>query len=208
VPVRTAADDAAHSVFDAWREVGWWDRVRRLPASATDKIEQLLTGIVRAAVDDPYPVHSADDVMDLLERDGRPPAFGGALLLAIVARSRRMLRFGGRAVPVAVIAKFGTDLVTSFRLGAYELELLASLVVHRLRDAGLPVDPLTVQRVTVNAYVRPGREHGIADKNVGVPPALAAMWAGRILAVEPARGRLRKAATLVESLDLRATPSA
>ena len=202
----TAADDAARSVFAAWKRAGLWDRLRALPASTSDRIEALLTRVVRTAVEDPLPVHSAAEVMDLLERDGHAPAFGGALLLAIVARSRRILKVGGRAVPVALVAKFGTDLVTSFRLGAYELELLASLVVHRLRAAGIPVDPVVVQRITVNAYVRPGRAHGIGERNASVPPALAVMWAGRILAVEPARGRLRKAAELVEGLDLRPNP--
>lgn len=202
--VRAAADAAAGSVLDAWRRAGLWDRLRAVPRSANGRVEALLVKVVQAAVDDPYPVHTAEDVMDHIERDGHQPAFGGALLLAIVARSRRMLKVGGRAVPLAVVAKLGTDLVTSFRLGAYELELLASLVVQRLRDDGLPVDPVTVQRITVNAYVRPGRSHGVGGANAAAAPALAAMWAGRILSVEPARGRLRKAAVLVESLDLRA----
>jgi len=155
--VRAAADDAADSVFAAWKRAGLWDRVKSLPASASDRVEALLVRVVRAALDDPVPVHTAAEVMDHLERDGHAPAFGGALLIAVVARSRRILKVGGRAVPVALVAKFGTDLVTSFRLGAYELELLASLVVNRFRAAGLPVDPVTVQRITVNAYVRPGR---------------------------------------------------
>ena len=190
-------------MFAAWKRAGLWDRIKALPTSANDRVEALLVRVVRAAVDDPLPVRTAADVMDHLERDGHAPAFGGALLLAVVARSRRVLRVGGRAVPVALVAKFGTDLVTSFRLGAYELELLASLVVNRFRAAGLPVDPVTVQRITVNAYVRPGRVTGIGERNPGAPPALAVMWAGRILAVEPARGRLRKAAERVEGLDLR-----
>lgn len=201
--MQAAADDAAESVFAAWKRAGLWDRIRSLPASASDRVEALLVRVVRAALADPLPVHTAAEVMDHLERDGHAPAFGGALLLAIVARSRRILKVGGRAVPVALVAKFGTDLVTSFRLGAYELELLASLVVNRFRAAGLAVDPVVVQRITVNSYVRPGRVLGIAARNPGAPPALAVMWAGRILAVEPARGRLRKAAELVEGLDLR-----
>jgi len=201
--VRDAADDAAASVLGAWERAGLWDRLKALPTSANDRIEALLVRVVRAAVDDPFPVDTAAQVMDRLERDGHAPAFGGALLLAIVARSRRVLKVGGRAVPVALVAKLGTDLVTSFRLGAYELELLASLVVNRMRAAGLPVDPVTVQRITVNAYVRPGRERGIGERNAGAAPALAVMWAGRILSVEPARGRLRKAAELVDGLDLR-----
>ena len=107
---------------------------------------------------------TADDVRHRLETDGHPPPVGGAVFLALAARSRRTLKVGKRAVPLALAAKLGADVVSSFRLGAYELELLASLVVNRLRKAGLPVDPRLVQRVTVNAYLAPRRRHDVSGR--------------------------------------------
>ena len=91
--------------------------------------------------------------------------------------------------------------MSSFRLGAFELELLASLVVNRLRKAGLPVDPRLVQRITVNAYLAPRRRHDVSRRRRTAPGQLAAMWSGRVLSVEPAIGRLSKAAELVDSID-------
>lgn len=201
VSVRAAADDAARSIGDAWREAGWTTRVRSLPGTATEALEQLLDRIVKAAIEDPVPVHDAGQVAARLETDGHPPPFGGALFLALAARSRRTLKVGRRAVPLALAAKLGADVVGSFRLGAYELELLASQVVNRMRDAKVPVDPRVVQRVTVNAYLAPRRRHDVDAPRRTAAAQLAGMWVGRIMAVEPALGRVRKAADLIDELD-------
>ena len=199
--VQLAADEAAQSIADAWREAGWFGRLKQLPDTATEALEQLLDRIVKSAVAQPVPVYSAADVRHRLEHEGHPPPYGGALFFAIAARSRKSLKVGKRAVPLAVAAKLGADVVGSFRLGAFELELLASLIVNRLRKAGLPVDPRLVQRITVNAYLAPRREHDVARRRRSAPAQLAAMWSGRVMSVEPAVGRLVKAAELVDSID-------
>ncbi len=198
--VRAAADDAARTIGDAWREAGWGTRLRTLPATGSEALERLLDRIVKAAVDDPYPVHDAGQVAERLETDGHPAPFGGAMFLALAARSRRSLKVGRRAVPLALAAKMGADVVGSFRLGAYELELIASLVVNKMRAAKVPVDPRVVQRITVNAYLSPRRRHDVDAPRRTAAGQLAAMWVGRIMAVEPALGRVRKAADLVDEL--------
>jgi hypothetical protein len=198
--VRSAADDAAQSIGDAWRSAGWGTRVRTLPATASEALEQLLDRIVKAAIEDPFPVHDAAQVIDRLEVDGHPAPFGGAMFVALAARSRRTLKVGRRAIPLALAAKLGADIVGSVRLGAYELELVASLVVNRMRAARVPVDPRLVQRVTINAYLAPRRRHDVDQPRRTAAGQLAAMWVGRILAVEPAIGRVRKAADLVDDL--------
>jgi hypothetical protein len=201
VPVRTAADDAAQSISDAWRQAGWLSRMRFIPSAATEALELLLDRVVKAAIDEPYSVFNSHDVTKRLETDGHPAPIGGAVFLAVAARSRRSLKVGNRAVPLALAAKVGVDIMSSFRLGAYELELLASLVVQRLRKAGLPVDPRLVQRVTVNAYLNPRRRVDVSERRKSAAAQLAAMWAGRVMSVEPASGRLTKAARLIEDID-------
>lgn len=199
--MRAAADEAARTIGDAWREAGWATRVRSLPDTATEALELLLDKIVKAAVEEPYPVRNASEVARRLETDGHPAPFGGAMFLALAARSRKSLKVGRRAVPVALAAKMGADVVGSFRLGAYELELLASLVVNRMRAARVPVDPRLVQRITVNAYLSPRKRTDVERRRRSAAAQLAGMWAGRIMAVEPALGRVRKAADLVDELD-------
>jgi hypothetical protein len=201
ISVQLAADEAAQSIADAWREAGWFTRLKQLPDTATEALEHLLDRIVKSAIEQPVPVFSAADVRHRLDTEGHPPPYGGALFFAIAARSRKTLKVGKRAVPLAVAAKLGADAVGSFRLGAFELELLASLVVNRLRKAGMPVDPRLVQRITVNAYLAPRRRHDVDRRRRSAPAQLAAMWSGRVMSVEPAVGRLAKAAELVDSID-------
>ena len=200
VAVRAAADDAAKTIGDAWREARWSTRLRTLPETASEALELLLDRIVKAAVEEPYPVHDAGQVAARLETDGHPAPFGGAMFLALAARSRRQLKVGRRAIPLALAAKMGADVVGSFRLGAYELELIASQVVNRMRAAKVPVDPRLVQRITVNAYLSPRKRIDVDEPRRTAAGQLAAMWVGRIMAVEPALGRVRKAADLVDEL--------
>jgi hypothetical protein len=199
--VRAAADAAARSVSAAWRDAGWGARARYLPGAALEAVEMLLDRIVRAAVAAPSPVRDASEVVGRLESEGRATPVAGPVVLALASRSRRTVRFGRRAVPLAIAVRLGTGLVASFRLGAAELELLASLVVHRMRAAGVPVDARIVQRVTVNAYLSPRRRAGLHLPRRTAAAQLAALWAGRVVAVEPAVGRVRKAAEVVDALD-------
>ena len=83
VAVRAAADDAAKTIGDAWREARWSTRLRTLPETASEALELLLDRIVKAAVEEPYPVHDAGQVAARLETDGHPAPFGGAMFLAL-----------------------------------------------------------------------------------------------------------------------------
>jgi hypothetical protein len=53
----------------------------------------------------------------------------------------------------------------------------------------------------VNAYLAPRRRHDVDRRRRSAPAQLAAMWSGRVMSVEPAVGRLAKAAELVDSID-------
>ena len=177
-------------------------RPRGLPEAATTQVETLLDRVVTRAVDDPLDVHTVDDARALL--DEAPKGTGGtaAWLAALAGRTKRTVSFRGRVVPLTMAAKLGSEVVASFRLGAYELEVLASLLVHRLRDADLEIDPRAVQRVTVNAYVWPRRARDVVRRRQVAPASLAGLWLGRVLAVEPAVGRVSKAAEALLGLDL------
>ena len=62
ISVQLAADEAAQSIADAWREAGWFTRLKQLPDTATEALEHLLDRIVKSAVEQPVPVFSATDV--------------------------------------------------------------------------------------------------------------------------------------------------
>jgi hypothetical protein len=200
--VLAAADDAARAAADWWRDSDITRRARGLPEAATTQVETLLDRVVTRAVDDPLDVHTVGDARALLDEAPRGTGGTAAWLAALAGRTKRTVSFRGRAVPLTMAAKLGSEVVASFRLGAYELEVLASLLVHRLRDAHLEVDPRTVQRVTVNAYVWPRRARDVVRRRQVAPASLAGLWLGRVLAVEPAVGRVSKAAEALLGLDL------
>lgn len=197
-----AADDAARAASDWLRTAGLAQRARALPDAATQQVETLLDRVVARAVTDPLDVHSVDDVRACLA--DAPGGAGGAAawVTALAGRTKRTLSFRGRAIPLTMAAKLGSEAVGSFRLGAYELEILASLLVQRLRAANLAVEPRAVQRVTVNAYVWPRRPSEIARRRQVAPASIAGLWIGRVLSVEPAVGRVTKAAEALLALDL------
>ena len=190
------------AVPDVWRSAGGLtDLARSFPSALVDQVEGLLDKVAARAVEAPLDVRTVDDVKACLSE--APSGAGGAAswLTALAGKSKRTLSWRGRAIPLSVATKLGTEVLGSFRLGAYELEILASLLVHRLRDAGLPVDARAVQRAAVNAYVWPAREPDALRRREVPPTSLGALWVGRMLAVEPAVGRVTKAAESLLALD-------
>jgi hypothetical protein len=200
--VLAAADEAARAATEWWRSADLARRARGLPDASTQQVETLLDRLVARAVDDPLDVHSVDDARARLEEAPRGAGGTATWVAALAGRTKRTISFRGRAIPLTMAAKLGSEVVASFRLGAYELEVLASLLVHRLRDAGRTVDPRTVQRLTVNAYVWPRRGADVARRRQVAPASLGGLWLGRMLAVEPAVGRVTKAAETLLGLDL------
>ena len=84
---------------------------------------------------------------------------------------------GGRGVRLALAAVPATTaLVGSARHGVHELQVLASLLVARLRAAGLPADRGLVRAVTVSVYLDPTRP---PDLDTRVTTSSAALEIGR-----------------------------
>lgn len=180
---------------------GLTDRARAIPAAVVTQVEGVLDRVAARAVAAPLEVRTVDDARERLLQAPGGGSGAASWVAALAGRTKRSLSFRGRAIPLSVAAKLGSEIVSSFRLGAYELEVLASLLVHRLRDAGLPVDARAVQRAVVNVYVSPGRDAEAFRRPEIASASLAALWVGRMLAVEPAVGRVTKAADALLRLD-------
>jgi len=72
---------------------------------------------------------------------------------------RRLIR-GARLtrVPWVMIASSAFSIGVAVRTGAHELQVLASLVAHRLEQAtGAPSDPLLVKKLAIELYLDPKR---------------------------------------------------
>ncbi|HUP69377.1 MAG TPA: hypothetical protein VM142_06130 [Acidimicrobiales bacterium] len=121
--------------------------------------------IVSGAVNQPRAVADAAALVKALDDQPRSPLLGGATgaaLAAKVARRVGPLRLLARRTPLWLLVTAAPALHASIALGAQELALVASHLVHRARAAGLEPDPERVRRASVQlllgAPVDPGAE--------------------------------------------------
>lgn len=83
-------------------------------------------------------------------------------IVRIVARGARLTR-----LPWAMIASSSVSIGLTVRTGVRELQVLASLVAHRLEQAtGAPSDPALVKKVAIDLYLDPKRAPDPTDSRL------------------------------------------
>ena len=116
-----------------------------------------------------------------------------------VTPSGRGVRLALSAVPLTA------GLISSARHGVHELQVLASLLVSRLRAAGLPADRGLVRALVLSIYLNPSRPPDLESRVANSSSALARGWIVRAIPyvwhpnTEKRSARRIKA---IESLDL------
>jgi hypothetical protein len=113
-------------------------------------------------------VTSAPDGKRLLAGEADTEALAGDIQRVVVlavpvvrtlARGARLTR-----VPWAVVASSALSIGVGVRTGVRELQVLASLVAHRLEQAtGAPSDPALVKKLAIDLYLDPKRTPRLAD---------------------------------------------
>src|SRR5690348_1403573 len=104
---------------------------RALPGTVVTQVEGLLDRVAARAVTAPLAVRTVEDAREHLQQTPGGAAGAVSWAAALAGRTRKTLSWRGRAIPLSMAAKLGGEVVNSFRLGAYELEVLASLLVNR-----------------------------------------------------------------------------
>jgi hypothetical protein len=139
---------------------------------ASDALVEAVGGLVDDAVD--RVLLTGERVASAAE--GERLLAGGAVL---EARADKIQKFVVAAVPVVrtlargarftrvpwvMVASSTITTGVAVRAGVRELQVLASLVAHRLEQAaGAPADPALVKRVTIGLYLEPKRTPDPAD---------------------------------------------
>jgi hypothetical protein len=133
------------------------DAVGRLASKAIDRM--LLTN---------ERVTSAAEGKRLLAGQADTEALAGDIQRVVVlavpvvrtlARGARLTR-----VPWVMIASSGVSTGVALRAGVRELQVLASLIAHRLEQAtGAPSDPALVEKLAIDVYLNPKRAPQLAD---------------------------------------------
>ena len=113
---------------------------------------------------------------------------------------------GGRGVRLALAAvPMTTGLISSARHGVHELQVLASLLVARLRAVGLPADRGLVRALVLSVYLNPSRTPDLDTRVANSSSALARGWILRAIPYvwhPNAEKRSARRIKAIETLDL------
>lgn len=117
-------------------------------------VDQVLLGDERVA--------SAAEARQFLKRDEQADALAGDIqrVVALAVPVVRRLARGARLmkVPWVFVASTTLSIGVAVRSGVKEIQVLSSLVAHRLEQAtGAPADPALVKKLTVDLYLHPRR---------------------------------------------------
>ena len=113
----------------------------------------------------------------------------------------------GRGVRLALAAvPLSAGLITSARHGVHELQVLASLLVARLRALGLPADRGFVRALVLSIYLNPSRPPDLDSRVANSSSALARGWIFRAIPYvwhPNAEKRSARRIKAIETIDLR-----
>src|SRR4051794_14865261 len=190
------------------------------------RVKALIDGALDRVFDQPFDVRSAAELEELVAAGpvgvGAAPA--ATTLTAFVAAATPMARralalatksgkFASKApLPSSKAFKVGLAsipvalrLSTTSRRGVRELQLLASYVIWRLRDAGVAPDRGLVRSVTLSLYLDPARRPSLEIPSGRAAGGIARQWVLRSLggdAESAVRARARRQAEAIDRLDL------
>jgi hypothetical protein len=87
-----------------------------------------------------------------------------APVVRVVARGAKFTRF-----PWVIVASSSVTLGIAVRTGVREIQVLSSLVAHRIEQAtGEPADPRLVEKVAVDLYLDPKRKPDLTDDRLRI----------------------------------------
>jgi hypothetical protein len=145
-----------------------------------DAVDALVDQAISRALTSDVRVTSAAEATRLLSGDEDTEALTDNIqrvvlfAVPVVRRVARGARF--TRVPWVMVASSGVSIAVAVRTGVRELQLLASLIAHRIEPAaGAPVDPVLVTKLAIDLYLDPKRAPDLADDKLRLV-ALARTW--------------------------------
>ena len=145
-------------------------RVHALRAS--DALVETVGGLADRAIDRVLltgePVTSAADGKRLLAAQADTESFADDIQRVVVLAVPvvRTLARGARftKVPWVMVVSSAVSIGVAVRTGVRELQVISSLVAHRLEQAeGVPSDPALVKKLAIDLYLAPKRTPRLAD---------------------------------------------
>jgi len=169
----------------------------------TSALDRLLDSIATSVVERPLDVRSVEEAAAAIEAmaSNLSSKAGSAWAMWAVARMRRVLVRKWRFTPSGTMITAGVSVLTSVTCGAAELRVLGSFLVHRLREAGIPVTARLVRRITLTLYLDPHATAGSVEPNRLGGARLLGRWSKDALPVWNHKRALRRGVRAAEAID-------
>lgn len=144
---------------------------RRTSEALIEAVGRLAQQAVDRALLSDNRVTSAREGKQLLAGGADTEAFASNVQRAVVVAMPVVRRLSRGAkltrVPWVMVTSSTLSIGIGFRTGARELQVLSSLVAHRIEEAtGAPGDPKLVKKVAIDLYLHPKRRLELADDRV------------------------------------------
>jgi hypothetical protein len=181
------------------------DRARRMADAALDRV-----------FNEPFDVHSADDFERVLTEHHVAMSFATAgALAAFVERALPIAKLStkaGKKMPVPAIKytlaaiPIAMQLGSSVRHGVREIQVIASYVIHRLREAGIEPRRGLVSALALSIALDPERRPDVSLTPGRAGAGLARQWVLGSMGKQSTKSLTRRAeadVAAVDRLDLR-----
>jgi len=176
------------------------DRARRMTDAALDRV-----------FDEPFEIRSADDFERVMGEHHVAMSFATAGALAgFVERALPVAKLStkaGKKIPMPAIKytlaaiPIAMQLGNSVRHGIREIQVIASYLIHRLREAGVEPRRELVSALALSIYLEPERRPDVGLTPGRAGPGLARTWIMRSIRKESTTVLARRARADVEAVD-------
>jgi hypothetical protein len=128
-------------------------------------VDEMLLGDQRiTSAEEGKRVLAGDDQTESLAEDIQRVVVLAVPVIRVLARGAKVMK-----VPWVIVGSTAISVGVAVRTGVREIQVLSSLVAHRLEQAtGEPADPELVKRVALDLYLHPKRKRRSADEKLHI----------------------------------------
>jgi hypothetical protein len=193
------------------------DGPRGVSGQLTERARRMVDRALDRVFDEPYEIHSEDDFERVMSEHRATMSFMSAGALAgFVERALPLAKLStkaGKKVPLPAIKytiaaiPVAMQLGNSVRHGIREVQVLASYLIHRLRQAGVEPQRGLVTALALSISLDPERRPDLGLTPARAGAGLARLWIMRSMRKESGKSvgrRARSEAAAVDRLDFRA----
>lgn len=190
---------------------------RTVTAQLTDRARRMVDGALDRVFNEPFEIHTEDDFERVMTEHRATMSFASAGALAgFVERALPLAKLStkaGKKMPLPAIKytlaaiPIAMQLGNSVRHGVREVQVLASYLIHRLREAGVEPRRGLVTALALSISLEPERRPDLGLTPARAGAGLARLWIMRSVRTESGKSvgrRARSEAAAVDRLDLRA----